>query len=199
MEFICKPKYVLTADERAAVLGMASANKFTQKQKDVLTGIARRWPERWYRGRKRYYETIYEIACGPLFLYGRQQEADYMYQIANWAKAFPHVVLALSQAAMIGEDAPAPVDWAKECERLITLREKAIAYITEHTESSFYVYSGADIVYAQTDRKRMITVGWDGEDSDEAETEEVEDLDLAVLIDLCTVIQKALAAGGQQP
>ncbi len=88
---------------------------------------------------------------------------------------------------------PAPIDWAEESNNLFHLREEAIAYITEHTENAFYEYSGADIVYADVDSKRLITVGWDGEDSDKAQTEEVEDLDISVLADLCVVIQKAMA------
>ncbi len=99
----------------------------------------------------------------------------------------------VEEVGIIEEGAPAPIDWAEETNSLFHLREKAIAYITEHTESAFYEYSGADIVYADADDKRMITVGWDGEDSNEAQTEEVEDLDISVLADLCVVIQKAIA------
>jgi hypothetical protein len=96
-------------------------------------------------------------------------------------------------------NSPAPTDWAKQGDILFGLREKAITYIQGCTETALFVYSGLDIVYARADGKRMITVNWDGEDSNEAEMEAVEDLDISTLVMVCTAIEKALAVGGQKP
>lgn len=148
MEFICKKEYALTSEERELVGDMIFADDYTQKQKGILNGIARRWPERWYRGHKQYYATIHQIANCPLFFEGTVGAAKYFSLTANWAKAYPHIVLALSEgvetAPIVDKDAsdleiirlafpdiPAPIDWAKEIDHLLQVREKAIRAIKE--------------------------------------------------------------------
>lgn len=134
MEFICKKEYALTPDERELVGDMIFAGDYTQKQKDILNGIARRWPERWYRGHKQHYATIHQIANCPLFFEGKVDAVNYFSLTANWAKAYPHIVLALSEGI---DTAPAPIDWEQEYANILELREKAIEYLHEYAPTLY--------------------------------------------------------------
>jgi hypothetical protein len=105
--------------------------------------------------------------------------------------------LKFIDAEKVVESPAAPVDWAKEMERLHEMREKAIAYLEGIARSSdddieFITYNGRSaLLYKTTDDNVLIQIGTD-------HSSYVSSMDeLHSLTSTCLQVQKALEGGKQ--
>jgi hypothetical protein len=99
---------------------------------------------------------------------------------------------------------PAPIDWAKETERLRDLREQAIAYIGSAMPAHGYIELGAGIAYRNGDyectwdnailvkRGEDISIGCTSDDEDEPFGDtDLDSIETSVILDICEQLQKA--------
>lgn len=107
MKFVAKENFALTLEERAAILEMMQkkdwCKPFTRKEKDVFHGIVSRCPiySKWVKGKKGYYQAIYDIVSEELFLYGEMEAQELVNRISFLLNGNDWVFIAkaLSSAA----------------------------------------------------------------------------------------------------